>query len=507
MQLSGSTLKKVKPQPGITIPDPTILALPEKVLQFGTGILLRGLPDYFIDKANKQGIFNGRVVIVKSTSKGSTDEFGKQDGLYTLCVKGITDGKPIEETIINASVSRVLSAGEEWKEILKCAHNPEMKLIISNTTEVGITLTDDDISLSPPQSFPGKLLAFLHERYKAFQGSKDSGMVVVPTELITENGEKLRSIVLELARKNNCNAAFVEWLSSANHFCNSLVDRIVPGKLTPADQDATEKQLGFTDQLMIMAEPFRLWVIESGDPKVKEVLSFSKVDEGVVITPDIEKFRELKLRLLNGTHSFSCATAILNGFTTVKEAMNDEEMSSLIHQLMMTEIATAMNGELISYKEACTYASTVMDRFKNPFLEHKWISISMNYTSKMKMRNVPLIQQYYQKTGKTPQLMALGFAAYLVFMKCRANGDKRYHGSINGQSYAIDDESAGYFAEQWASNNVDSVVDTVLANKELWGTDLTALPGFAQAVKENIKSIQKDGILTVMKNKQQKTVA
>src|SRR5688572_25620424 len=175
MQLSGESLKKIKSQPGITVPDEKILALPEKVLQFGTGILLRGLPDYFIDKANKQGIFNGRVVIVKSTSKGSADEFGKQDGLYTLCVKGVKDGKTIEETIINASVSRVLSAGEEWKEILKCAHNAEMKLIISNTTEVGITLTDDDISLSPPQSFPGKLLAFLQERYKAFKGSKDSG--------------------------------------------------------------------------------------------------------------------------------------------------------------------------------------------------------------------------------------------------------------------------------------------------------------------------------------------
>jgi tagaturonate reductase len=508
MQLSSESLKKIKPQPGITIPDSTILALPEKVLQFGTGILLRGLPDYFIDKANKQGIFNGRVVIVKSTSKGSTDEFGKQDGLYTLCVKGITDGQKVEETIINASVSRVLSAGEEWNEILKCAHNPEIKLIISNTTEVGITLTDDDISLSPPQSFPGKLLAFLYERYKTFQGGPDSGMVIVPTELITENGDKLLSIVLELAKKNNCDTEFTDWIINANHFCNSLVDRIVPGKLTPADQEATEKQLGYTDQLMIMAEPFRLWVIESAHPEVKEILSFSKVDEGVVITPDIEKFRELKLRLLNGTHSFSCATAILNGFTTVKEAMGDEEMSSLIHQLMTTEIATAMNGELIPYKEACTYAATVMDRFKNPFLEHKWISISMNYTSKMKMRNVPLVQQYYKKTGKIPPLMALGFAAYLVFMKCQANGDKRYHGSINGQSYAIDDESAGYFAEQWASNDVDRVVDTILANKELWGTDLTALPGFAQVVKENIKTIQKDGIASAMRSKQQqKTVA
>jgi tagaturonate reductase len=163
---------------------------------------------------------------------------------------------------------------------------------------------------------------------------------------------------------------------------------------------------------------------------------------------------------------------------------------------------------LIPYKEACTFASTVMDRFKNPFLEHKWISISMNYTSKMKMRTVPLIQQYYKKTGKIPELMALGFAAYLVFMKCRANGDKRYHGEINGKTYAIDDESAGYFAEQWSSNDVDRVVDSVLADRNLWGADLTALPGFAQAVKDNIRMIQKDGIGSTIKSKQlQKTIA
>lgn len=491
MQLTRENLKNIRSK-GVTVPDEKILDLPEKVLQFGTGILLRGLPDFFIDKANKQGLFNGRIVIIKSTSKGGTDDFDKQDGLYTICVKGITDNKPVEETHINASVSRVLSASEEWKEILRCAHNPEMKLIISNTTEVGITLTDDDINARPPASFPGKLLAFLYERYKAFEGSDESGMVIVPTELITDNGKKLRDIVLELAKKNNCDNRFVEWVQTSNHFCNSLVDRIVPGKMPVTEHAATEKELGYTDQLMIMAEPFRLWAIESASPKVKEVLSFSKVDEGVVITPDIEKFKELKLRLLNGTHSFSCGIALLTGFKTVKQAMNDEEMSALISRIMISEIATAVNGDLIEYEEACNFATTVMDRFKNPFLEHKWISISMNYTSKMKMRNVPLIQQYYKNAGKVPVLMALGFAAYLVVMKI----------------FSIEDTSAPYIAEQWESGDVDRLVDTVLADKNLWGADLTALPGFAQTVKDDIRMIQKDGMASTIKNKQlQKTVA
>lgn len=500
MQLSKENLAKINQQPGLSIPGQKVLELPEKVLQFGTGVLLRGLPDYFIDKANKQGVFNGRIVVVKSTSKGGTDAFEKQDGLYTVCVRGIEEGNNIEEAIINASISRVLSASEEWSKILECAHNAELRLIISNTTEVGIVASDDDIKQSPPPSFPGKLLAFLYERFKAFDGSAQSGMVIIPTELITDNGAKLKAIVQDLAQKNKLGNAFISWLNTSNDFCNSLVDRIVPGKLPPADTKLTEEKLGYTDELMIMAEPFRLWAIESpaDDKRVKDVLSFASVDSGVVVAPDIEKFRELKLRLLNGTHTFSCGTALLAGFMTVKEAMADEQFSAFVRRLMMQEIAMAMEGKIISYNEACAFANKVTDRFRNPFLEHKWVSITMNYTSKMRMRNIPLLQQYYAKNAKVPAQMALGFAAYLVFMKCSKGADGKYYSEINGQSLPVDDESAGYYAEKWADNNANNVVDSVLANKDLWGADLSALAGFGQAVKENIELIQSDGVMSVI---------
>lgn len=409
MQLSKENLKKISSSADLSVPDDRIMNLPEKVLQFGTGILLRGLPDYFIDKANKQGIFNGRIVVVKSTSKGDTDAFDRQNGLYTLCVRGIEGKSEVEETIINGSISRVLSASEEWKEILKCAHNPAIGLVISNTTEVGIVLSDDDITQSPPASFPGKLLAFLYERYKVSGGDASAGLVIVPTELIVDNGIKLRAIIIELAERNKLGNEFLQWLRDANHFCNSLVDRIVPGKLPAPDKESLEEKIGYTDELMIMAETFRLWAIESSleNTKLQEMLSFSKADEGVVVAENIEKFRELKLRLLNGTHTFSCGIALLAGFETVKEAMGHEQMLGFVGNLMSAEIARAMEGDLISYTEACIFSDKVKDRFKNPFLEHKWLSISVNYTSKMRMRNIPLLQQYYVKTGKIPEQMAL----------------------------------------------------------------------------------------------------
>jgi tagaturonate reductase len=502
MQLSKQNFKNIPNQPGLIIPDEKLFNLPEKVLQFGTGVLLRGLTDYFIDKANRNGIFNGRIVVVKSTATGNTDSFTKQNGLYTLCVKGTEEGKKIEETIIISSISRVLSANGDWNTILKCAHNPDMQIIMSNTTEVGIALTEDNIELSPPHSFPGKLLAFLYERCKAFKGSSESGMVIIPTELITDNGTKLHSIVIELAKMNQLEDSFIQWLQTSNHFCNSLVDRIVPGALPTENKIAAEKKLGYEDELMIMAESFRLWAIESGNKKVKEILSFSKADEGVVITDDIEKFRELKLRLLNGTHSFCCGLAILAGFKTVKETMSNDDMSSFIQNLLMQEIVPTISNGIISRKEASDFANKVLDRFRNPYIEHLWSNISLQYSSKIKMRNIPLLLKYYSQANQPPEYMALGFASYLLFMKCSKNSKEQYTRHLNDTEYLIQDDYASYFAAKWKNSNVDEIVDSTLADKEFWETDLSLLNGFAELVKVNILSLINNGAMATIRQMQ-----
>ena len=467
MNLNRENLEHITAK-GVTKPADAIFSLSEKVLQFGTGVLLRGLPDYFIDKANRQGLFNGRIVVVKSTDGGDAGAFDRQDSLYTLCVRGIEEGKKVEENIICSAISRVLSARDQWQQILKLAHSPEMQIIVSNTTEVGIQLVEDDIRRNPPASFPGKLLAFLYERWKAFNGSPESGMVIIPTELIVDNGKKLKSIVKELAQMGQLEADFLAWMEKYCSFCSSLVDRIVPGKPDASTLQQLEHDLGYKDGLLAISEVYRLWAIEGGE-SVRNLLSFAKADPGVVIKPDIEVFRELKLRLLNGTHTLSCGLAFLAGFETVKNAMDDASFASFVADLMLKEIAPAIPYEL-PLQEARDFGLRVLDRFRNPHLQHQWLSITMQYTSKLKSRVIPVLLRHYEKHSFPPAHMALGFAAYILFMRAQP-------------PHPVNDDKAGYFADLWHKYPAPEVATIVLKDKTLWGADLSQLQGFEGSVR------------------------
>ena len=400
-----------------------LFALPEKVLQFGTGVLLRGLPDYFIDKANKQGLFNGRIVVVKSTDQGGTDAYAVQDGLYTLLEKGIENGLPIERTTINASISRVVSAKTEWQAVLDCAANPDIQIIISNTTEVGITLLASDANSLLPESFPGKLLHFLMERYRVFNGSMGSGLVVIPTELISDNGIKLKEIVIELAKLKGLDEAFINWVNTANDFCSSLVDCIVPGKLPANEQAQFEQKVGYQDSLAIMSEPYRLWAIETSSEKTASILSFAAADARVILAPSINKYKEIKLRLLNATHSLCCGVAILSEFLTVRDALNDKTFKIFLSSMLLDEIVPLVADGDITMEEARSFALQVIDRFSNQSIEHLWVNIAVQYTAKMQMRVVPLVDKYVKQHGNAPVLISFGFAAYLLFMKSKNDAD------------------------------------------------------------------------------------
>jgi tagaturonate reductase len=482
MILSKNIISKIKESSTLVLPQQHVFELPEKVLQFGTGVLLRGLPDFQINQANNQGLFNGRIVVIKSTAIGMTDSFNEQDGLYTVCIRGIENGEKITQNHVVASVSRVLSATNEWTEILQCAANPDMQVILSNTTEVGITLIKDNVHASPPQSFPGKLLAFLYQRFKIFNGDVEKGMVIIPTELIPANADKLLSIVLELAHQNGFEIAFIDWLENANYFCNSLVDRIVPGKFSETEQAKLEEELGYQDSLTIMSENYALWAIQSTNEKVKEMLSFATTNNGIIIAGNISKFRELKLRLLNGSHTFSCGLAFLAGFDTVKAAMADENFALYITGLMKDAIIPSIVGESISTKEAHEFANKVLDRYRNPFIEHHWINICVQYSSKMFMRNILLLNSHVQRFGHASPLMSLGMAAHILFMRCHLEATGKYYGILNEIKYPVTDENAEKYIKAWNENGLNQTVASLLGDEDLWQENLNLLTGFTDEV-------------------------
>jgi tagaturonate reductase len=490
MIISNQILKRINAE-NVSIPDNSQLDLPEKVLQFGTGVLLRGLPDYFIDKANRKNIFNGRVAVVKSTSKGDLKDFEEQDGLYTICVRGLENGQPVEENIISSAISRVLSADKDWSSILEIAKKTELQVIVSNTTEVGIQLVNESIELQPPTSFPAKVLSVLYERYKTLGDSQDSDIAVIATELIPENGKKLEAIVYQLLEFNNLESEFGIWLKKHVFFCNSLVDRIVPGKPDELALEKLELELGYKDNLLIMAEPYRLWAIE-GNERVSELLNLESADHGVIVKPDIEIYRELKVRLLNGSHTLACGIAYLSGIDTVNTAMNDMPLRDYISDVMQNEISPAIPYK-IDADVASAFARSVLDRFANPYIEHLWINITFQYAMKIKIRILPVLVQYYKIYNKVPQHIAFGFAAFLLFMRSNKKEGEKYYGDFKGREYPITDDKAAYFFEK-SKLDVKAYVRSVLADEELWGTDLSVLTGFIETVEENYNYISINGI-------------
>jgi tagaturonate reductase len=463
-------------------PDASCFQLPEKVLQFGTGVLLRGLPDYFIDKANKQGVFNGRVAVVKSTESGGTGGFDEQDGMFTHLIRGISQSKVVDEVVVNACISRVLSASHQWNEILKIAVSPDLEIVISNTTEVGIVLLDESIHEAPPVSFPGKLLSILYKRYQTFAGDASKGLVIIPTELIPNNGRMLKSICLQLAAMNKLEAAFISWVDTHNHFCDSLVDRIVPGKLSSEQQLWLEEKLNATDQLAILSEPYALWAIEVNDEAVKSRLSFAAVNSEVVLAPDINKFRQLKLHLLNGTHTFCCGVAIHCGFGTVKEAMDDKDFYAFMQQLLHDEIIPGILSHEISESDATAFASSVIDRFGNPFIAHLWQSIALNFSSKMRLRNLPVLLSYAERNDAAPPCMALAFAAMLLYLRVCTETNGKFYGNLHGNVYPIQDDVVLLLNSCWVENNLKESVFRLLGESSVWGVDLNKLTGFGEAV-------------------------
>ena len=488
---------------GLVVPSGAQLDLPERAVQFGTGAFLRGFIDFFIDEANRRGEFNGRIVAIGSTGSGRDARMNEQDGLYTLSSRGLAGGELQVEHRIVGSVSRALSAQRDWAAVLECARNPELQVVFSNTTEVGIALDNDDRDpdAAPPPSFPGKLTRFLVERARAVDYAVEKGVVVVPCELIEDNGEKLREMVLTLAARWKLEPEFAEWLDMGVPFCNTLVDRIVPGAPAPEDAAALAETLGYDDALLTTAESYRLFAIElpttggdfAGEGDIGDRLGFTDADSGIVLAHDIAPYRLRKVRMLNGTHTISVCLALLAGCVTVREAVEHEAVGRFMRRALLDEIvpATEVPG-------GAQFARDVLERFANPYIRHALVDITLQGTTKMRVRVVPSIVDYAARHGRAPASLALGFAAFLVYMRGDAAVARRAAGERVPADDHADEVRAFWRDSDGSAASLAAVARRACSAKSLWGADLTTVPGYLDAVTDALIRIQRDGILAAL---------
>ena len=353
---------------------------PEKILQFGEGNFLRAFVEWIVNKMNKKADFNTGVVIAQPIENGLADLINDQDGLYHVQLKGIKNGLAIKENELIDCLTRALNPYTEYDKYLEVIDNPELRFVISNTTEAGISWNSSDtLEQTPQNSFPGKMTSLLYHRYKTFNGNTSKGLIIICCELIDRNADFLKKYVLQHARNWNLDEGFFTWLEEACTFCNTLVDRIVPG--FPKDNIAeVQKELGYKDQLVTVGEYFHLWVIEA--PQwVKHEFPADKAGLEVKFVDDMTAFREQKVRILNGAHTGSFAVSLLYGIETVRESIEHDVLGKFMNKMIYDEVLATINGEQEDLKN---FAKKILERFYNPYIRHEWKSIALNSLSKWK---------------------------------------------------------------------------------------------------------------------------
>ncbi|ADQ14356.1 tagaturonate reductase [Halanaerobium hydrogeniformans] len=480
-----------------------ILDYPEKVVQFGEGNFLRAFIDWMFHKMNKEGIFKGRAVVIQPIRKGRVSNLNEQDGLYTLYLRGIEAGKEVNKKEIITSISRGLESYAQWDKVLELAEKEEIEIVVSNTTEAGISYNPEDhLEDCPPESYPGKLAAYLYRRYEHFAGDPEKGMIILPVELIDRNGDNLKRIILKLADDWKLEKEFKDWIKNSNHFLNTLVDRIVTGY--PFNEIAKlEAELGYHDQNLDTGEIFHLWVIE-GDESLKEKLPFHQAALNVKWVDDLTPYRTTKVRILNGAHTSTVPVAYLAGIDLVRDAVNDQLLGEFIKKAVFEDIIptlTAGNAELEDF------AAKIFERFKNPYIDHKWLDISLNSTSKFKTRVLPSIIEHIEKLHKTPKYLSFSLAALIAFYKGTEIETSQLKAYRNGDSYLIKDDQAAleFFAQLWSEYEnkeikLSELTKKVLAAEKFWERDLTELPELEKTVVDQLKNIEKEGMKAALEN-------
>ena len=453
--------------------------LPTKVIQFGEGNFLRAFIDWQIQQMNNQGLFNGGVTIVQPIEHGMIKNLDAQNNIYTVLLEGLLEGKKVQSDEIITAINGTVNPYEDFDSYLALAEEDSIEVIFSNTTEAGISFDETDkLDDRPAKSYPAKLTQLLHRRF----GRSKKGFHIIPCELINHNGDKLKEIILQYADLWNLAADFKKWIEEENHFYSTLVDRIVPGFPHDNKEEVFER-IGYEDNLLVKAEAFLLFVIE-GNKELEKVLPFEGAGLNVIITDDMQPYRERKVRLLNGPHTTMTPIGLLAGIETVGEIMSDPDFSKFIHDEMYEEISPMID---LPKDELAFYSEAIKERFANPFVRHELTSIALNSISKYKTRLLPGVLQNIESTNKVPRRMVLALAALLVI----------YGDFANVTVEPVDtDDVVKKFQELKKS---DDYVNAVLSNQDFWGEDLTKYPELVKEVKTDVEQLLTKGARAIVK--------
>ena len=458
---------------------------PEKVMQFGEGNFLRAFVDDFIDIANEKAGFNGKVVLVQPIAQGLTELINKQEGLYTLYLRGSEKGVKVDDKRVISAVSRCINPYGEWDKVLEMAKSDDLEIIVSNTTEAGIVHdTESAFDQAPPVSFPAKLTRLLYERFTASK----PGIVMLSCELIDNNGKELLKCVNQYIDDWKLSEDFRRWVNEENIFCSTLVDRIVPGRIR--DPKEVEADVG---------EVFGIWVIEGPDG-LEDRLPFKKAGVPVIVVPDVTPYKKRKVRILNGAHTGFVLGAYLAGYDIVRDCMHDNTILGYMNQMLYDEVIPTLP---LDKKDLEDFAQAVQDRFNNPFVNHELMSISLNSTSKWRARNMPTFLDYVEEKGALQPCLTTSFAAYVAFYSndIQELNDK---GLVcrrpKGNEYTVSDDRwvlEFYYAHR--NDSPENLIHAVMTNTEMWGQDLTEVPGFEKEAVRILKQIREEGTLAAYK--------
>lgn len=460
---------------------------PVKILQFGEGNFLRAFVDWILQDLNDKGVINANVAVVQPMPMGRVADLEKQDGLYTLCLDGIDKGEQVQSRQIIDVIGDFINPFEQYEKFLDYGRNEELEIVISNTTEAGIALDPSDTDLTKcPKSFPGKMLALLKARYDKFNGDMNRGLAIIPCELIDHNGDELKRILVELAKINKMDDKFIDWMTTANHYTSTLVDRIVPGYPRDNAAEICEK-MGFQDNNIVKGEIFHLWVLQK-EPFIQSKLPADKSGLNVIFADDITPYKQRKVKILNGSHTAMVPVAYLSGIDTVRESVSDPDVGKFVQGLVNDEIKPTID---LPKDQMDAFANSVIERFMNPFIRHELMSIALNSTTKFKTRLLQTYSDYRAKFGKSPKHILFSFASLCVFYK-----GKRGDEDIKLQD---DQKYLDFWKQLWTKTDYTDIAKTALCQKNIWEQDLSADDDNVAVVAGYIKNIVENGERAALK--------